>query len=52
MMTRFRDRTEAGQQLAQQLRIYANRADGLVLALPRGGGCPLPTKSPAPSICP
>ncbi len=36
-MTRFRDRTEAGQQLAQQLRIYANRADGLVLALPRGG---------------
>ncbi|MGD1953192.1 MAG: phosphoribosyltransferase [Leptolyngbyaceae cyanobacterium] len=37
MKTRFRDRTQAGQQLAQQLRVYANRADGLVLALPRGG---------------
>ncbi|MBT9316317.1 phosphoribosyltransferase [Leptothoe spongobia] len=37
MKTRFCDRTEAGQQLARQLRIYANRADSLVLALPRGG---------------
>ena len=37
MKTRFRDRTQAGQQLAQQLNVYANRTDGLVLALPRGG---------------
>ncbi|NEQ51469.1 MAG: phosphoribosyltransferase [Leptolyngbya sp. SIO3F4] len=37
MKARFRDRTQAGQQLAQQLKIYANRADSLVLALPRGG---------------
>lgn len=37
MKTRFRDRTDAGQQLAQQLNVYANRADALVLALPRGG---------------
>lgn len=37
MSSRFRDRTAAGQQLAQQLTVYANRADGLVLALPRGG---------------
>jgi predicted phosphoribosyltransferase len=33
----FRDRTEAGRQLAQQLAGYANRPDVLVLALPRGG---------------
>ncbi|MGB7847545.1 MAG: phosphoribosyltransferase [Candidatus Acidiferrum sp.] len=33
----FRDRTEAGQLLAQKLREYANRADVVVLALPRGG---------------
>ena len=37
MNTRFRDRTEAGQKLALQLQAYANRADVLVLALPRGG---------------
>lgn len=37
METRFRDRADAGQQLAQQLTVYANRADSLVLALPRGG---------------
>lgn len=37
MAARFRDRTEAGQQLAQSLKAYANRANGLVLALPRGG---------------
>ncbi|ESA34193.1 phosphoribosyltransferase [Leptolyngbya sp. Heron Island J] len=37
MTTRFCDRTDAGQQLAQQLNVYANRADVLVLALPRGG---------------
>jgi putative phosphoribosyl transferase len=33
----FRDRTEAGQLLAEQLRAYARRSDTLVLALPRGG---------------
>ncbi|MFL5802351.1 MAG: phosphoribosyltransferase [Roseiflexaceae bacterium] len=33
----FRDRTDAGQQLAAQLMAYANRPDVLVLALPRGG---------------
>lgn len=34
---RFRDRTEAGELLAAQLRQYAQHPDGLVLALPRGG---------------
>jgi putative phosphoribosyl transferase len=34
---RFRDRTEAGQQLATRLTAYAARPDVLVLALPRGG---------------
>jgi putative phosphoribosyl transferase len=34
---RFRDRTEAGRLLAEQLTAYANRPDVLVLALPRGG---------------
>ena len=33
----FRDRTEAGQKLAQKLKPYANRQDLLVLGLPRGG---------------
>ena len=33
----YRDRTEAGKRLAERLRNYANRADVLVLALPRGG---------------
>lgn len=33
----FRDRTEAGQKLAQKLKSYANRQDLLVLGLPRGG---------------
>src|SRR5258708_2553077 len=33
----FRDRTEAGQLLAAQLRAYAHRPDVLVLGLPRGG---------------
>ena len=33
----FKDRTEAGQMLANQLSTYANRRDVLVLALPRGG---------------
>src|SRR5262247_1531600 len=34
---RYRDRNEAGQQLAEKLMAYANRPDVLVLALPRGG---------------
>lgn len=34
---RFRDRSEAGRLLAEQLGSYADRADVLVLALPRGG---------------
>jgi len=33
----FRDRTEAGQVLANRLVPYANRPDVLVLGLPRGG---------------
>src|SRR5688500_10575967 len=33
----FRDRTDAGQQLAARLKRYANSPDVLVLALPRGG---------------
>jgi putative phosphoribosyl transferase len=33
----FRDRTEAGQLLAAQLRAYADRPDVLALGLPRGG---------------
>ncbi len=33
----FRDRADAGQQLAKKLTAYANRPDVLVLALPRGG---------------
>ena len=33
----FRDRTEAGQKLAQKFKPYANRQDLLVLGLPRGG---------------
>ena len=33
----FRDRTEAGQRLADKLLTYAGRPDLLVLALPRGG---------------
>jgi putative phosphoribosyl transferase len=34
---RFRNRTEAGQLLAERLRKYAGRDDVVVLALPRGG---------------
>jgi len=37
MLMQFRNRTEAGQQLAKRLTKYANRSDVLVLALPRGG---------------
>jgi putative phosphoribosyl transferase len=33
----FRDRTEAGRALSRDLGRYANRADVVVLALPRGG---------------
>jgi len=33
----YRDRIDAGKQLAARLRDYANRDDVLVLALPRGG---------------
>src|ERR671936_208315 len=33
----FRDRFDAGRQLATRLDHYAHRADVLVLALPRGG---------------
>ena len=36
-MRRFRNRTEAGQQLARRLRGYASHDDVVVLALPRGG---------------
>jgi putative phosphoribosyl transferase len=35
--TRFRNRTEAGKLLASKLSQYANRADVLVLGIPRGG---------------
>ena len=34
---RFRNRTDAGRQLADKLANYANRSDVLVLGLPRGG---------------
>jgi predicted phosphoribosyltransferase len=37
MMAAFRDRTEAGQLLAEKLSGYAGRRDLIVLALPRGG---------------
>jgi putative phosphoribosyl transferase len=33
----FRDRTEAGQELAKQLTAYRQRQDVLILGLPRGG---------------
>lgn len=36
-LSRFRDRTEAGQLLAEALGAYVNRPDVLVLGLPRGG---------------
>lgn len=37
MIWRFRDRHDAGRQLAARLEAYAGRSDVLVLALPRGG---------------
>lgn len=33
----FRDRVDAGKQLAKELSKYSNRPDVLILALPRGG---------------
>src|SRR5262245_29815222 len=36
-MKLFHDRREAGRKLASHLMTYADRADVLVLALPRGG---------------
>jgi putative phosphoribosyl transferase len=37
MIMRFRDRADAGRQLAAKLAAYVGRPDVLVLALPRGG---------------
>ncbi|NJO39928.1 MAG: phosphoribosyltransferase [Cyanobacteria bacterium CRU_2_1] len=37
MNPKFRDRTEAGQLLAEKLQKYANCSDVLVMGLPRGG---------------
>jgi len=37
MLTRFRDRADAGRKLAEKLAKYAGHPDVLVLALPRGG---------------
>ena len=36
-MIPFRDRRDAGRQLAQKLRHYVNHSDVILLALPRGG---------------
>jgi len=36
-MAQFRDRNDAGRQLAEQLSSYADREDVVVLGLPRGG---------------
>jgi putative phosphoribosyl transferase len=36
-MALFKDRRDAGKQLAQELSDYAGRSDVIVLALPRGG---------------
>src|SRR5437868_12851402 len=48
---RFRDRSDAGRQLAGRLTAYANRSDVIVLALPRGGvpvGAEIATRLKAP----
>ncbi|MSP34035.1 MAG: phosphoribosyltransferase [Rickettsiales bacterium] len=37
LKSKFRDRKEAGQQLAKKLQHHSNRNDMIVLALPRGG---------------
>jgi putative phosphoribosyl transferase len=34
---RFRNRSDAGRQLAERLTAYAGRSDVIVLGLPRGG---------------
>ena len=34
---RFRNRADAGQQLAARLAVYKGRSDVVILALPRGG---------------
>ncbi|HEX7517399.1 MAG TPA: phosphoribosyltransferase [Chthoniobacterales bacterium] len=47
MRTQFRDRSEAGELLAEQLTSYANKPNVIVLALPRGGvpvGAPVARK--------
>jgi putative phosphoribosyl transferase len=36
-MGRFRNRRDAGRQLAEELKAYTNRPEVRVLALPRGG---------------
>jgi putative phosphoribosyl transferase len=36
-LIRFKNRTQAGEQLAKRLERYAGRSDAIVLALPRGG---------------
>ena len=33
----FKNREDAGRQLAKQLRAYANRDDVVILGIPRGG---------------
>ncbi|MGZ5024828.1 MAG: phosphoribosyltransferase, partial [Chthoniobacterales bacterium] len=37
MRTHFRDREEAGELLAEELKSFADHDDVIVLALPRGG---------------
>jgi hypothetical protein len=37
MAARFRDRSDAGRQLAARLTKHTHRPDVLILALPRGG---------------
>src|SRR5215475_11294992 len=37
MVNMFKDRYDAGRQLSRHLERYRDRADALVLALPRGG---------------
>ena len=37
MLAQFKDRTQAGRLLVQELAAYADRPDVVVLALPRGG---------------
>ncbi|KXS42519.1 MAG: hypothetical protein AWU59_1590, partial [Methanolobus sp. T82-4] len=37
IMVVFKDRTDAGKRLAEELEEYAGRDDVILLALPRGG---------------